>query len=388
MNILIFTDTFKPQINGLVTAISIFKEGAEKQGHKVYIVAPAVKKYKSSDKNIIFIPSVPFIFLPEYRITFLISIKILRLIKKTKFDVIHTHTPFSLGIMGAICGKLFHIPVIHTYHTYFEEYIHYLKLPGYIGKAVAKYFSKFYCEITDKIIVPSSFIKAVLKSYKIKRNISVLPTGIDISKFKVKNREKHIWKHKYKLNPEDKILLYTGRLAKEKNLYTLIDIFKKIRLKHRHIKLMLVGDGPEKNHLINYAVKLNIYENTIFTGFIPRNKIKFLYAISDIFVFPSLTETQGLVLLEAMASHIPIVAFYKRGTKSVLPNSKIIGISPVKTKQEFFNEIEFYLNYKNYEKIKKNLTDFVKKFNYMESTEKLISHYNTILSQKQIYPVL
>ncbi len=378
MNILIFTDTYTPQINGLVTSVNVLKAGLEKLHHTVYIVAPGKLFNSPTEKNIIYIPSIPYIFLPEYRTTFLFSFKLIKLMNKVKFDIIHTHTPFSLGITGALMGKFYKIPVVHTYHTYFEEYIHYLKLPKFIGRAIAKYFSKWYCNLTNSIIVPSSFMKAVLKSYKINKSINVIPTGINIAKFNIKN--KNLLRNKYTVSKNTKLLLYAGRLAKEKNLYLLLDILKDLKEKYDEIKLMFVGDGPEKTHLHKYAKHLNILNNIIFTGYVARDKIKNFYAASTVFVFPSLTETQGLVLLESMASGIPIVSLYKRGTKSVLPKNKLIGISPVRNKIDFINEIIFYLTYKNNNRIKNNLKKFVHKFHYLKLTREMLRLYTKVIN--------
>ncbi len=368
-----------PQINGLVTSVSILKRGLEEKNNDVYIVAPSVPGFKKKDEKIINVPSIPFIFLPEYRNATFFSLKLFNLISKIKFDVIHTHTPFFLGILGMYMGKIFHIPLVHTYHTYFEEYLHYVKLPSNIGISIVKYFSQWYCNKMDSIIVPSYFMSKILRRYNIKNDINIIPTGIDIKEFqKVDYNKINIWKDKLKLKRDDNILLYVGRLAKEKNLYFLIDIFSKLSKIYKNIKLLMIGDGPEHKHLKHYAIEKKVDSLVIFTGYIKRDEIKYIYHLSNIFVFPSLTETQGLVLLEAMATGLPIVSFYKRGTTAVLPDEKIEGISSVLDENSFFKEIIFYLEYKNKEKIKKNLKEYVKKFDYQVMTDNILNIYKKV----------
>lgn len=373
MNILLVSDTYEPHINGLVTSLNIHKKSLEKQGHKVYLLVPALRQYHES--NIITLPTMPLSLQNSYKLSFPFSIKVFRKIKKLNIDVIHTHTPFSLGIYGIILGKVMHVPVVHTYHTYFEEYLHYVKMKNRVGRYLAKTFSRWYCQKMKHIIVPSNFIRELLIKYDIEKKIDVIPTGFNSNFFSGKI-EFH-WRKKLKIKPSSKMLLYVGRLEKEKNLYFLIDVFKQLLLKHDNIYLVFTGDGSEKNHLMSYIEKNKIQKWIKFTGFIQPRKLKDIYRTADLFVFPSLTETEGLVLLEAMINKLPVVSFYEKGTKTLLPHYKIPGIGSVKSNDEFKDEIELYLrdHYKQKE-IHRNLSEHIKKFDEDIFIRKLIKVYD------------
>lgn len=376
MNILLISDSYKPQVNGLVTAIETLYTALKRKKINVFLLIPSLKKY--NQKNILTFPACPYPFFPELKITSFFSIINLWKIKKLKIDLIHSHTPFSLGIFAIILSKILHIPVIHTYHTYFEEYLYYIKLPKKIGRILVILYSRWYCRKMNHIIVPSSFMKSVLQGYGIKKKISILLSGYDLTTFKRKTRTNY--RRKINIPEKAKVLLYVGRVSKEKNLYFLIDTFQKIQLKHKNIFLVITGDGHEKKGLIKYVQKLNLTENIKLTGLVKFEKIHDIYSIGDIFVFPSKTETQGLVLIEAMLNNLPVVSFYERGTKSILPSKKILGISPVKKENEFIREIEFYLN-GNYEKksLIKNLKKYVKRFDEDEIIKKQLSLYKEVL---------
>ena len=372
MNILLVSDTYKPQVNGLVTAIETQINALKRRGINVFLLVPSLKKYHQ--ENILTSFALTYPFFPEYKLPFIFSLKNLCKIKKLKIDIIHSHTPFSLGIFAIILSRLLNIPVIHTYHTYFEEYTHYAKLPKKIGRIFAILFSKWYCSRMDHIITPSLFMKNTLQSYGIKKEISILPTGYDLKIFKHK---KHInYRRKFGIPEKAKVLLYVGRISKEKNLYSLIDMFKNLRSKYNNIFMVITGEGPEKKSLEKYIKKLYLSKNIKTTGLIDFQSIHNIYSTGDIFVFPSKTETQGLVLIEAMLNSLPIVSFYERGTQAVLPSKKILGISPVQTEAKFIKEVEFYLNEK-YNKIAliNNLKKYVKRFDEEDIIEELLSIY-------------
>jgi len=368
MNILIVSDTYKPHVNGLVTAIETQLIALKKSRAHVYLLIPDFKKYK--DKNILTVPGIPWPPMPEFKITSIFSLGLLRKIKKFHIDIIHSHTPFSLGIFAIVISRIFKIPIIHTYHTYFEEYTHYARLPKSIGKIIAKLFSRWYCNSMDHIITPSSFMKRTLEEYGIKKKITVLPTGYDLNIFK--SRKYVNWRKKYNISSDLKVLLYVGRIAKEKNLYFLVQLFKELYTRYDNIYMVITGGGPEWQNLNKYIKKLKLSEVIKLTGVVKFDNIHNIYAMADLFVFPSLTETQGLVLLEAMLNNIPIVSFYKRGTKEVLPSRKILGISPVRTKGEFIKETKFYLkgNY-NKKAMKNNLNKYIQRFNEDKIIKKL-----------------
>jgi 1,2-diacylglycerol 3-alpha-glucosyltransferase len=379
LNVGFFTDTFTPQINGVVTSIQNFQKELERQGHKVYIFAPAPEL--PDDKIDVFrFSSVKFIFQPEMRFAVPYSWQIDKRINSLNLDLVHAHTPFSLGFFAKYVSKDRQIPFVQTFHTLYPEYLHYIL--GLVGKTLivqygAKGMIKFLYNRSNFIIAPSLKIKEYLEKCGVKKPIEIISTGIDLKKFK--NIDKKIFKQQYKINPQDKILLSIGRLGQEKNLDFLLYALSKI--KNNKIKLLIIGDGPEKANLIKLAKKLNVNKKIIFLGYINREKIPFALAASNVFVFTSKTETQGLVLLEAAASSKPIVAIRDAAIEKFVKNGVNGFISDLKP-EIFAQKIEKILDDKNiYKKFFVNSKKIAQNFSIEKQSKKLIKVYNKLLDR-------
>lgn len=326
MKIGIFTDTYSPTVNGVVSSINILKNGLENLGHKVYIIT--VKKDNSFNNNsdIIEIPGISLPIIPEHKIGMFYSYKLINKIKKLNLDIVHTQTEFSAGLLGRFIAKLYNIPVVHTYHTMYENYVHYLtggKMER-IASNLAKKMSKLYCKNCDELIAPTEKTKNALKSYGLKKDINVIPTGISLKKFKKKINNNILNNLKYKLGiiNDNPILLYIGRLAKEKSIDIIIKNMPLVLKKVPDVKLLIIGDGPEKSNLKKLSQKLEISNTIIFAGEKPWSEIQNYYKIADIFVNASITETQGLTYIEAMASSLPVVARYDKNLEDVIDDKK------------------------------------------------------------------
>lgn len=302
MRIVFFTDTYKPQINGVVRAITDAEDILRKKGHKVFIVCPKVKGYRFP-KYVFACRSFEFKPYPEYRAAFP-SRKLIKWIKEIKPHVIHVHTPASIGVSGLIVSKLFSIPSITTYHTLIDEYFKLYFMSKNIrnsilgdiltSKLVKKYTKIFYNKF-QAVIVPSSAIKKILLDSGVKSPIYVIPSGVDIRKFSPSNRM-----HRKKI-----VILWVGRLGKEKSLDVLLKAFSIVHKKFKNTKLEIVGDGPDRERLEKIAKDLEI--DVEFKGYIKENELIRCYKKADIFVSPSTTETQGLSVLEAMSSGCAII---------------------------------------------------------------------------------
>lgn len=313
MRIGIFTDTYPPYINGVSTSIVSLEKALRQKGHQVYIVTVNSDnlsyKYENDD-HIIRIPGIPT-GIYDYRLTGIYPLRAISKIKKWNLDVIHSHTEFGVGTFARIIAKQFDIPLVHTYHTMYEDYVHYIT-KGYFDKSskkLAEYFTKFYCDKTAKeLIVPSKKTYNLFKQkYKVNKTVHIVPTGIDVERFyieKQQEKEKEILKKDLKIKKDDFIVTYVGRLAEEKNIEFLLNNHVKLNKK---MKLLIVGNGPDLDHFKNLAKKLKIEDRVIFTGAIPHYDIPIYYAISNIFVTASVTETQGLTVIEAMAASVPVV---------------------------------------------------------------------------------
>lgn len=347
MNIAYFTDTYLPQINGVVTSIEIFRQHLEEKGHKVYIFCPKTEEVDQKLKDPAYVfrfKSTKFLWHPEYRLSWPYS-RQLNKFNKLDIDIIHSHTPFSMGLLAVFIAKTKKLPLVHTYHTLFSEYVHYVPIPHDYVKNFAVWASKSYCNKNNLVIVPSNSIKEELLKYKVKSPIEVLPTGIDITEVdKVATNQLN---KKFKIDDSLQYLVTVSRLGKEKNVDFLLKVFAKILESRPSTRLIIIGDGPYRNELEEQADNLNILEKIIFTGYIKRNDIFPLLKRSKVFVFASKTETQGLVLLEAMSMKLPCVAIDSRGVSDALDNNKGGTLCPDEV-DPFAQEVLKYLSDKAY----------------------------------------
>ena len=315
MRIGIFTDTYIPFINGVTTSVLMLKGALEKKGHEVFIVTVNNEdlhyKYEDDDK-IIRIPGVP-IGIYDYRLTGIYPLKAINKIKKWNLDVIHSQTEFGVGTFARIIAKQFNIPLVHTYHTMYEDYIHYIT-KGYFKKSSKKlveYFTLFYCDktITELVVPTKKTYELFKKKYKVDRNIYIVPTGIDVERFYRENNKVDVVKFRGELglNKDDFVILFVGRIGREKNLDLLVSSMKSLIDVSKKIKLLVVGDGPDADMYKEYVKKNNISNNVIFTGKVSWDNVVSYYIISDLFATASTTETQGLTVIEAMAASLPVV---------------------------------------------------------------------------------
>ncbi|MCX6745085.1 MAG: glycosyltransferase, partial [Candidatus Parcubacteria bacterium] len=293
-----FTDTYLPQVNGVVTSIELFRQELERQGHEVYIFCPRVAGEKDGERVIRF-KSFRFLFQPEYHISVPFSRHMLRDFWSKDLDIVHAHTPFSIGLMGYYYAYIKKVPFIHTYHTLYPEYIKSYILKGRFitPKMVAK-LSAVFSNRCDLTIAPSAKIKKLLKGYGVTKPIKVLATGVKIKEYAVKVKNNN-FRRQYSLKSSDKLLIFVGRLGKEKNIDFLIAALPLIQNKIKNAKLVIIGDGPHRYNLQKQAQRLKIAKSVIFTGYYKKPEVIKAYQASDLFAFASLTDTQGMVVVEA-----------------------------------------------------------------------------------------
>ena len=286
MRIGLFTDTYEPHINGVSTSVAMLKRALEKKNHIVYVVTvndSAIKYNYDEENRILRIPGIPT-GIYNYRLSQIYPIKVVNKIKGWKLDVIHSHTEFSVGTFARLFAKQFDIPLVHTYHTWYEDYVYYLT-KGHAEKASKKaveYLAKFYCDTTaTELIVPTKKIYDLFKEkYKFSKNINIIPTGIEVERFFPENIDKkdvNVLKKRYSINKKDFIIIFVGRLAAEKNIDFILEIEQELIKKHGNIKLLIVGDGPERIKYEQYSEELDIASNVIL-------QVKFLGKKSQIII--------------------------------------------------------------------------------------------------------
>lgn len=329
MRIGLFTDTYPPFINGVSTSVLMLKQGLEKLGHEVYVVTVNDESFSYKEEDgVLKIPSFP-IGLMNFRQSGIYPLKALKIIKKWKLDIIHSHTEFSIGTFARLISKQLNIPLVHTYHTMYEEYIYYIT-KGYFNSASKKlveYLTLFLCDKTiDELIVPTEKTKELFKDkYKVKRDVYVIPSGIDTTRFYKENIDKNEiinLKKDLGLKNTDFIVLYVGRIAKEKSIDFLINNFNSVLKRIPKAKMIIVGDGPDIKDLIDLTRKKGLENKIIFTGKAPWTDVPKYYSLCDVFVTASKTETQGLTVMEAMGASKPVVAIRDESFELMITDKK------------------------------------------------------------------
>lgn len=314
MRIGIFTETYTPYISGLVTSELMLKNALEKKGHTVYVVTANLtsSKYEYDEKErVLRIPGIPT-GIYDSRLTSIYPIKAINKIKSWNLEVIHSQTEFAIGTFARLFAKQYNIPIVHTYHTMYEDYVHYIT-KGHFDKSSKKlveYLTKFYCDKTiNELIVPTKKAYDLFKEkYNVKRNIHIVPTGIEVERFykeKIDIKKIRELKKKYNFSKRDFIAIFVGRIAEEKNVPFLIEVTENIIKEKPNFKLLIIGDGPDKENYENMVKERNLEKNIIFTGKVAWEAIPIYYQLGDVFVSASQSETQGLTIIEAMAASLP-----------------------------------------------------------------------------------
>ena len=391
MRIGIFTETYEPYISGLVTSEIMLKNALEKQGHEVYVVTANLESFKyeyDEKKRVLKIPGIPT-GIYDSRLSSIYPVRAVNKIKSWKLDVIHSQTEFAIGTFARIFAKQYNIPLVHTYHTMYEDYIYYIT-KGYFKKSSKKlleYFTRFYCETTaTELIVPTNKTYRLFKEkYKFEKNINIIPTGIEVERFFKENINKDDiteLQKTLKIDKKDFVLLFVGRLAEEKNIKFLIRCQQKINKKYKNIKLLIVGDGPGKEEYEEYSKELGLNQNIVFTGKTAWGEIPYYYHASDVFVTASKTETQGLTIIEAMASNVVPVCMRDEAFQSMVTED-LNGII-FETEEEYINYIiRLYKNRDELEKLSKQARIQAETYSSKYYGEKVLEVYNRAIKEKK-----
>lgn len=377
MRIGFFTDTYTPQINGVVTSIRLFKKALEQRGHEVYVFAPDPDHHEDGDVTVRF-PSMPFLFQKEMRVAFPLSIEALRLLDKGQFNIIHSHDPFSIGLFGLNLARRQRVPYVHTYHTLYPEYVHYV-WDTRLTRKLAERLSREFCDACDSIIAPSSKVAGYLYDWGVQRQIEVIATGVNIDRYSKANPSSLAGlRERLSLRPGERILLFMGRLGREKNIELLLRALW--HCKTESIRLLICGDGPYRAELQSLARELGIDSKVTFAGYLQGDDSVAAYHLADIFVFASTTETQGLVIGEAMAAGLPVIAVRDRATCDFVSH-EVTGLITAPRPESMANAIDRALfsdsilkEYSN------NALEEVANYSISRQAEKLEAHYMNAIS--------
>jgi glycosyltransferase involved in cell wall biosynthesis len=323
MHIAYFTNFYLPVVNGVVRSVQSFRDALSSMGHNVFVFAQE-DDYEDTEPFIFRYPSLHLPLPGDVPAALPVSAFVDQLIPKLKLDIIHTHHPVLLGHTAATKARDYNLPLVFTFHTQYQEYTHYFPFPQeqvqeFLKSRVITWMRE-YMRKCQHIVVPSESMRSILvNDYGLMDRFTVIPTGIDITPFKNANgaalRQQWNWS-------DDKVIVSAGRLAEEKNWVTLLHAFAIAQKSQPNIRLVLIGDGPQADALKQLTGELGITERVLFTGKIPFTDVPAYLKAADLFAFASITETQGLVTLEAMASGLPVVAVDASGTKDILEDGK------------------------------------------------------------------
>jgi 1,2-diacylglycerol 3-alpha-glucosyltransferase len=330
VKILFLSDVYFPRINGVSTSIHTFREQLVAQRHEVHLLAPDYYSPSDDESWITRVPSYYLMFDPEDRLMrYRKALSVSAHLRHEDYDIVHVHTPFAAHYLGLRLARRLGIPCVETYHTFFEDYMHhYLPLlPKPLTRVLARRLSRSQCNAVEAVIAPSQPMLDALRSYGVKSTAEVIPTGLQEHSFV--QGDGPGFRRRYGIAPDRPVMLYVGRVAHEKNIGFLLRMALQVKHLRPDILLVLAGEGPALEQLRKEAQALGLQDNTLFLGYLDRKtELNDCYHMADVFVFSSLTETQGLVLLEAMAQSVPVVAMAEMGTKSILFEGQGALIAP------------------------------------------------------------
>ena len=340
MRILMISDVYFPRVNGVSTSIQTFRHELQLLGHEIMLVAPQYPAPHADDSAIKRVAASRVPFDPEDRMMLPGAVgAIIGELQTARYDLVHVQTPFVAHYLGVRLARRMGIACIETYHTFFEEYLyHYIPLvPRGLLRRLARRFARAHGRDVDELIVPSSAMRDRLLEYGVATPMRVLPTGIPEAEFRAADGPG--FRRKHNIAPTRPMLLYVGRVAFEKNIEFLIRSLAIAVRRVPELLLVIAGEGPALRRLRRAVAKLKLTSHVLFLGYLDRTaELPGCYAAADAFVFASRTETQGLVLLEAMALGVPVISLAVMGTRDIL-NTGRGAIVPKDDENDFASSI-------------------------------------------------
>ena len=316
MRVGLFTNNYLPFRGGVTTAVETLREGLDALGHRTWVFAPAPARPLPEPAFVFRYPSVPAPTYPGFALPLPLSPRLARTARQLQLEIFHAQHPFLLGPAARRLARAGGRPIVFTYHTRYEKYAHYVPLPERLVAALAVRLSCRFADATDLVVAPSGHIAQVLASRGVRAPVVVVPTGVDLERFRPGDREAA--RRRLGLPADSPICLYVGRLDREKSVERVIDAFGSIALAVSGARLLLVGQGSHEAALRRLAAASPASDAIRFAGSVAREELPPYYQAADLFLFSSETETQGLVLAEAHACGLPAVAVRASGVDEVV----------------------------------------------------------------------
>ena len=381
MKILFISDVYFPRVNGVSTSIETFRRNLHLLGHTVHLIAPDYGTPAADETGILRVPARAVPLDPEDRfMRYGWVMQQLDRLRDEQYDLIHVQTPFVAHYLGVKLSHLLNIPCVETYHTFFEEYLyHYIPfLPKSLTRWLAKRFSRHQGNSLDGMVIPSRPMQRVLQAYGIQTTMEVIATGIEPASFVLGDRI--AFREKYAIPQDRPMLLFVGRVAHEKNIDFLLKVVDQVRRQVADVLFVIAGEGPARASLEQEVKKLALDQNVRFIGYLDRHtELNSCYRAADIFIFSSRTETQGLVLLEAMAQGVPLVSTAELGTRDVLQDGAGVWIAQEELSDFSSNVVKIL----GHAQARSELGDlgraYANEWSAAKQAKKMLDFYNTIM---------
>ncbi|GAB6145483.1 glycosyltransferase [Desulfocicer niacini] len=384
MKICMFTNTYLPHVGGVARSIQTFVSDLRNAGHRVLVVAPVFPDCEAHDKTeagIIRVPAITEVSGSDFSLRLPIPFYLSEAIENFRPDIIHSHHPYFMGDTAFRAARQHHLPLVFTHHTLYEQYVHHINMDADAVQQFAANLSTQYADLCDHIIAPSQSIATLLTERGVKKEISVIPTGVDIQLFS--RGDGAGFRRRYDIPENTFVIGHLGRLAAEKNLSYLAQAVASVSKNRPDTIFMVVGDGPMRENILKIFKTYHMESSLIFTGSLRGQSLVDAYHAMDLFAFSSLSETQGMVLTEAMAAGVPVIALDGPGVRDVMVHEQNGVLMHEKTDPEDFSkQIEKMASQpENLKKWRKGARKTAEEFSREKSVEQLLLLYESMLHQ-------
>lgn len=380
MRIGMFTDTYFPQVSGVSTSIKILSDQLKQAGHEV-IIFTTTDPDARPEEGIVRLPSIQIASLDDRRMAYGGLDRCLKISRGYDLDIVHTHTEFSLGLVGKYVASRLKIPTIHTYHTMYENYTHYIWNGKLIKRQHVRWLSKIFCEQTDGVITPSQLTYDTLKDYGVTSPMRIIPTGVELPEFHAVYKEKV--RQQLGIPMDAPVLLSLSRLSKEKSLDELIMSFPAIQKAYPKAHLVIVGDGPYRETLETLVRGYDL-EQVHFVGEINHDEVNQYYQMADLYINASESESQGLTYLESIANRLPIVAKENEYLSQIVKSGEFGQLYP--PNGSLHSAVINYLNKKNTGDIKAIDTALLESISAKQFSQNVLEFYQNLVDSSNQLP--
>lgn len=381
MRIAHFTNTYHPVVSGVVRSIDTFRQSLTELGHQVFIFAQDAGKYEDTEPFIFRYPAFDLPTMHNFPLTIPFSPFVEKLLPSLKLDVIHSHHPFLLGHAAARRADELKLPLVFTFHTRYQDYSHYIPIEQKMVKRQIIQAISDYMRRCQHIVVPSESMRRLLaEEYGVTKQVTTVPTGINLEPYCKADRQTVRQERGW---GEDTVIISIGRLAQEKNWLTLLKATVQVMKKYERVRLVLVGEGDERKSLEKYTCNAGVADRVEFTGRLSFSEVPGYLKAADLFCFASVTETQGLVTMEALAAGLPVVAVDATGTRDMVTHNQE-GLLTANDSQALAQAIEQVLGDEMLlQRFKQAAERKAKTFDAMGQAKKLIAVYEQAKEDKK-----